>query len=198
MFALNVSKFLYIFSNWFEILPISTWQSYLTSMLIKFQNVLYNTDDISMKILLLYVFKYYRESLYMLYIHIYIYIYDICVCVPLSTKIDRSIFRIVYVNPPSAHFIFTFFSPLFYRNIFLSWFLLFAPVSDPPVVKQKTKIVIEKKVKWKTHKKRKHKFVCTRERERENCLRSLWILAVGAFRNPPPPELAWKCIRTLM
>lgn len=112
MFALNVSKFLYIFSNWFEILPISTWQSYLTSMLIKFQNVLYNTDGISMKILLLYVFKYYRESLYMLYIHIYIY--DICVCVPLSTKIDRSIFRIVYVNPPSAHFIFTLFLPKYF------------------------------------------------------------------------------------
>lgn len=73
--------------------------------------------------------------------------YDICVCVPLSAKIDRSIPRIVYVNPPSAHFIFTFISPFFYRNIFLSWFLLFAPVSDPPVVKQKTKIVIEKKVK---------------------------------------------------
>lgn len=95
---------------------------------------------------------------------IYIYVWHMRVCTPIGK--DRSIPRIVYVNPPSAHFIFTFFSPLFYRNIFLSWFLLFAPVSDPPVVKQKTKIVVEKKSNEKTRKKKKIQ-ICMYERERK-------------------------------
>lgn len=87
------------------------------------------------------------------------------VCTPVGK--DRSIDTSYRLRKPTLgalyfHFLFTFF----YRNIFLSWFLLFAPVSDPPVVKQKTKIVIEKKSNEK-HIKKENTNLYVREREKE-------------------------------
>lgn len=69
---------------------------------------------------------------------------------------DRSLGKVD--PPPSAHFIFTFFL-FFYRHFFLILVSLFAPISDPPVVKRNEDNCIQRK-KYDTK-------ICVHEREKE-------------------------------
>ena len=107
-------------------------------------------------------------------------------------KKDRSLDRSIVIYPsPSAHFIFTFFFFsffffFFYRNFFLILVSFIYTRFRPTCNQAKMKIVINKE----SYRKEKYKIqICMRERERDNWLQSLWTLDVGAFRNPPLPEL---------
>lgn len=102
-------------------------------------------------------------------------------------KKKRSIDRSIIIYPsPSAHFIFTFFFFFFNRNFFLILVSFIYTRFRPTCNQAKMKIVINKE----SYRKEKYKIqICMRERERDNWLQSLWTLDVGAFRNPPLPEL---------